>query len=108
MLSGSLNAYVRLKALFFSKTFSKPFLSFDDPFNLNFNVKLLQGGGSLAAIPLPIPGIPTNSMGVFEMQLPFIDLKTLPPRPGATTQPYVIDPSKPLGFDGFCTAPPVP
>jgi hypothetical protein len=108
VLSGSLNAYVRLKALFFSKTFSKPFLTFDDPFNLNFNVNLLQGGGTLAAIPLPIPGIPTNSMGVFEMQLPFVDLKTLPQRPGATTQPYVIDPGRPLGYDGFCTTPPVP
>ncbi|MES1177828.1 MAG: hypothetical protein ABUL62_26115 [Myxococcales bacterium] len=105
VLSGSLNAYVRLKALFFSKTFSKPFLTFKDPFNLNLNVNLLQGGGTLAGIDLPLPGVPANSLGVYEMQLPFVNLQPLPARPNAIPQPYVIDITKPLGFDDYCLVP---
>jgi hypothetical protein len=102
VLSGSLSAYVRLKALFFSKTFNKPFLVFDDPFNLNMDVNLMQGGGRLGGIDLPVPGVGANSLGVFEMQLPFVDLQPLPQRPGATTTPYVPDAAKPLGFNGYC------
>lgn len=111
VLSGTINAYVKLKALFFSKTFKKTIISFDDPFDLSLDVKLLEGGGRLPGIELPVPGLAENTLGAFEMQLPFVQMVPLPvpttPEP-TTTVPFDVPDDKPLHFEGTCNTPPVP
>ena len=77
VLSGNIDAYVRLKAFFFSKTLHKTLVRFPGISAFNVDVQLIQGGGELPGITLPTVGLPDDSLGQFQMQLPFVELRRL-------------------------------
>lgn len=106
VLGGTINAKVKLKALFISKTFQKTLWHFDG-YDLG-TVDLISGGGRLADITLPsVADAVDNSMGVFQMQLPFVELDMLQPRTttGMDQVPLVLPPDVTLMFDGVCNEP---
>jgi hypothetical protein len=109
ILDGVLNARVKLKALFFSKSWRKTIVSFKSPFG-PFEFNLLQGGDRLATKVLPESALPKNSLGLFEMQLPFVEIA---PLPVPTTQPTMTQdltiPSKigQLHWKNYCERPEV-
>jgi hypothetical protein len=103
ILDGTLNGMVKLKALFFSKTFRKTLLHFPSPFHLA-PIKLLHGGGRLADMSLPLPAQPSSSLGQFLMQLPLVKmtkLTTHPPRAKSIKLDVTAMPK--LGFEKVCT-----
>jgi hypothetical protein len=105
VLSGNIEAYARLKAFFFSKTLHKTLLTFPGIAAFNLHEQLIQGGGELPGITLPVPGLPDDSLGQFQMQLPFVEVPHLPvPASEATTgAPFTLPTDQVLGYDGFCT-----
>jgi hypothetical protein len=110
ILAGTINARLKIKVLFFSKSWRKTVASFASPFG-PFELELLRGGDRLGGKVLPVPGLPKNSLGLFEMQVPFIEIPPLPipTAPPEATQDIVIDPKiGQLGFAGFCDLQPVP
>jgi hypothetical protein len=102
VLRGSINAKVKLKAAFISKTFTKTLLTFDSPFNLP-PLQLIDGGNRPSVnSPFPTPGLTANSLGKFEMQLPFVKLQPLTPRPAGTTVVAFPALQSQTHYDGFC------
>ncbi|HYO93624.1 MAG TPA: hypothetical protein VER33_03885 [Polyangiaceae bacterium] len=104
VLVGTLNGKVKLKALFFSKTFRKTILHFNSPFSLA-EIKLFEGGSRLPGAVLPVPNLSANTLGVFEMQLPFVELRrlTVPSADPTTAVTYQVPAATPLHYSGFCT-----
>ena len=77
ILKGTINGKLKLKALFFSKTFKKTILTFGPAFSLSPQ-RIIHGGAQLGTIQLPNGGDPANSLGKFEMQTPLVKFNRLP------------------------------
>jgi len=112
VLDGTINAKVKLKAFFFSKTYKKTLIHFGPAFSLP-ETRILEGGNQIAAgLILPVPGDPENSLGIFEMQIPLVELKTLPvPASDAGKTPQEFDEDtlqSPLHYVGVCDREPIP
>ena len=103
VLEGTINAKLKLKALFFSKTFKKTLLHFPSPFNLP-ELRLINGGSQSAGINLPASGLAANSLGTFEMQTPLVRLRPLQvvAEPVGTVT-FDLPNDKTLTYQGFCT-----
>ena len=105
VLSGNIDAYVRLKAFFFSKTLHKTLVRFPGISAFNVDVQLIQGGGELPGITLPTVGLPDDSLGQFQMQLPVVELRRLnvPATEGTIGAQFALPADQPLDYDVFCT-----
>jgi hypothetical protein len=108
VLEGTINAKLKLKALFFSKTFKKTLLHFPSPFNLP-ELRLIEGGNQIGGgVARPVSGLATNSLGTFEMQTPLVRLRPLTvtlPEPPAVA-PFDLAENQKMTFQGFCTQSP--
>jgi hypothetical protein len=102
ILEGTINAQLKLKALFFSKTFRKTILHFGPAFSLAPQT-IISGGGQLGNIQLPAGGVPGNSLGKFAMEIPLVRLKPVPvPATEPTNTVVLAKPPSPLHFKGNC------
>jgi hypothetical protein len=99
ILKGDLNARLRIKFFFFSKTWRKTIVSFPGIGSKSFKLFEGEGGASLGALP----------WGVVRVETPFLNLAlpTTPPGPRApdapATRPFDPAPVEELFFDSLCT-----
>lgn len=107
VLAGTINAKVKLKAFFFSKTFQKTIVTFNSPFS-PIHARLFEGGGQLAGITLPASANPLNALGTFQQQIPLVLLNLLPdtgPDPTTPDSQESFDATtlpSPLHYDAVC------
>ena len=102
ILEGTINGKLKLKALFFSKTFKKTILHFGPAFSLAPKT-IIHGGDHLGNLQLPAGGVPGNSLGKFEMEIPLVKLKPVPvPATEPANTVVLPEPPSPLHFTGNC------